>query len=273
MYTYDMAYERQIGKHFYKVSELPKDKERKEYYERLFGAKPNFWVLSRYTARRGTIQKWRSGSYNDPDYHTMMSGGHARTVAAAELHSYFPDSYVVTMSKVPEKGNEKNEVNIAKIMADDLVKSGVPREKILLYESSYNTYTELVGMMKMAMERNWRSVPVVMNDFHMQRTENMLRHIARLRDPSGYWQRAQPVIEEFKKSGIKVTLVCAEDILKEMNPRHKRIVWEKEDMAEHTATMYSELEGANQIERDEYWKDEKPDTTIIKPAVDSEDSQ
>ncbi len=231
------------------------DQEKRQTYENLCGGTPDaIYILARVPVRSGTVQRLKSGSYKDPDlFPPLISGGRARTVAGAELHKYFPDADIVTNSWL----KDKSPVSIAWTMAQELTRSGVNEEKIELQENSYSTYTELVEMMKLAMDKGWKNIAVVLNEFQIERATEMLCHIARLRDPKGYWQDAEKIISAFQASGTQVHFVSAEDVLIHTSPRHKKIVEEAKALPGWKQTLDIEREAARQVRDDEYWKPKK----------------
>jgi hypothetical protein len=236
-----------------------RNEEKLVEYEKLCDGKPDIiYPLSRSAQKVGTVGRAHSGSYKDLDPHGSQSGAYARSVASAELQSFFPEAIVVAPTNIKSQRE-----NFALVTAAELIRLGVPSEKVQTQEVSYSTYTELVEMMKIVLSGNVRHVAIVANDYQIERAKAMLEHIGELRDPNGYWKDVQGIIQDFKKlPDMKVSFVFSEDVLTLKSPRHARLVEKVRKMELYQKTMDRELEGARQIRAGEYWQGKEPATTI-----------
>lgn len=153
-----------------------------------------------------------SPSYADVDIRGLMSGGRARVIAAAESHKYFPNTFFVpsTRDRVPH-GRPTH----ARVYADEMQKLGVPPERIILQEDSVNLITEIVGAIKLAVERGWRTIAFMSNDYQLERIQAMYEHIIELYPEDAKFEKT---LGAFKESGGTILCVSAEQLLSVRRP-------------------------------------------------------
>lgn len=106
---------------------------------------------------------YRSTTYEEGDAFGTL-GGYARVQAAAALAKMYPKAFLVTTGK--EGPDDKSHANI---QAAELVALGVPRERIILEESSVNTKTQIEESLRIVRERGWRRVLFVSNEYQIGR--------------------------------------------------------------------------------------------------------
>lgn len=240
------------------------DQEKLVEYRELLGGEPEaIYIQSRTLVEKGADKKKKIGGYGDVDMHGAMSGGHARNTAAAELFKYFPSATLITASWIKQHGP----VSYARVAAEQLKKYGVPEEQIILEEYAYNTFTEVLGLLKIIIERKWQNVAVVANEYQIRRSQAFLDHIDGLHDPAGEWKKpeVQELMEEYKKikDSVSIKFVSAEEIISGMNERYAKVVAQARALPNWKSTEDRENYGADLIERGEYWKD-APATSITK---------
>ncbi len=235
---------------------------KKETYERLCEGKPDaLFILAHDVDKNPITGKARSGSYAHVDPIGRIGGAKARTIAAAELHRYFPGATLVANSWSEYTGEY---VSHAKIAAEELKARGVPASDIIVQENSYSTFTELLELIRLIVENNWLHVVAIANEFQILRAKAMLERIGDLHDPKGESQKPEvrECIETFLQMGANITFVSAEGVISTKDPRLKRIVDAAKQLPLWQTTMQRDMAGAKQVRDGEYWKNapdwEKP---------------
>ena len=155
---------------------------------------------------------YMSPSYDDVDIRGLTSGGKARVIAAAEAYKYFPNTFFVPSSRdrVPH-GRPTH----ARVYAEEMQALGVPAERIILQEESFNTITEVVGAIKLAVERGWWMLAFVSNDYQLDRIQVMYEHIAELYPEDAEFKKT---LKAFQESGGTILCVSAEQLLSVRRP-------------------------------------------------------
>lgn len=208
-----------------------------------------FFVLSggiKLKSAEGGDQGYKSLSYadSDTDYAGLVTGGKARVFAAAKIAKYFPESIIVTTSRV-----EENAPSHAQVMADELAFRGVPKERIVLEEKSRSTITELIEIVKMTISRNWHEVAIITSDYHLPRVREMLE---RLEDLSG---DSDPDFteswHEFRDQ-VKVDFIAAEAILESTNEHYKRLLAKVRDSEAYKQRLEAEKKGLGDLQAGRY---------------------
>src|SRR3989344_1245133 len=198
-------------------------------------------------ATRGR-EDFKSGSYADLDVRGLVSGGKADVVAAAEVAKYFPEAVIVTDTR--DRDASRNRPTHASVYASEIQRLGVPRGRILMEENSVNTIEELVEIIKMAVHHGWDNVAIILNDFHVERTREMLAQL-----PSLAKQDDHEFIEAFRKfndSGRKITFVTAEDILLVRNPRYARLFEKVRETPAYKKRVEAEARGLSDLRNRKY---------------------
>ncbi|MDO8558500.1 MAG: YdcF family protein [bacterium] len=233
--------------------------ERKEAYERLCEGKPDaLYILARDIVKNEATGEYKSGSYGSKgDVHGLMGGAKARSIAAAELHRFFPEAKVVANSWI-----KTEPASFARVTAEELQKRGVDEKTIILQENSYSTFTELLELIKLIAANDWHHVSVITSDFHIPRSKAMLEHIDELHDPNGYWEQpeVQEALKKFKemRSSVRITFVSAEEVLLATSPHYKKVVDEARGLPAWKTTMEMEQAGTAQVLEGTYWKNLPP---------------
>jgi hypothetical protein len=171
-------------------------------------------------------------------------GGKAHIVAAAEIAKVFPDVHIVTSAR-----DDINSETHAKVMEDELIRLGVPKERISREEQSINTLTELTEMVKMAVRENWKSVAVLTSDYHIARNLEMFVHLDELADPKD---------EEFKnawesfKNNVSCVFIGAETILPLRNIKYGELIAKVEESPAYIRRIEFETRGVEAIREKSY---------------------
>lgn len=218
------------------------------------------YILSSSIIKKRSPERPTTGSYGDKNLHGTMNGGKARIVAAKELKNSFPNSSVVVTTFIQNEGP----VSWAKLALEYLEGSGIDKEKIIVQEKSYSTFTELVELIRLIVEKEWKNVAIITNEFQIPRASAMLKHINDLHDPNGYWQKTevQEALIKFKEMrDVKVNFVSTEKVLPFIDNRYEKIINDAKKSPEWEETVQRENEGARQINSGEYWKN-RPATLV-----------
>lgn len=170
--------------------------------------------------RKNGTTRYRSTAFSDLDPRGLLGGGKARVIAAAELALAFPRTFLVTTSHV-----EPDLPSHARVMADELEKYKVPRERIILEEKSTSTITELVEMLSLANEREWNSVWLVTNEYHIPRVQEMYNCLSSL--VSAQNKEFTRNLIAFHEKNPTIVLVSAEQVLKSCRGCHYVYLFEK----------------------------------------------
>ncbi len=237
--------------------ELSDEEKKQKYIELCEGSPDALYILSASLLKKGKVERITTGSYADENLHGTMNGGRARDIALAELQHSFPESPVVAATWIKKEGPK----SYARLTAEYLKNKGVSEDKIILQEKSYSTFTELIELIKLIVEKDWKHVAVVTNEFQIERAQAMLEHIHELHDPNGYWQQpeVQNALEKFLNAkDVKVTFVSAEKVLPLIDSRYIKVIDEARKLPLWEETIKLENEGARQIRDGEYWKNLPP---------------
>ena len=232
-------------------------------YERLCEGEPNaFYILSGGILLGGTEEnpRYRSNVYSELDYHGYLGGGKARSIAAAEMAKYLPGAKVIANSWV-----SKDTDSDAKVMAREIEHMGIQKERIILQENSYSTFTEMIELLKIIEKNNWHHVAVVTNEFQIPRAKAMLERMDTLHDPNGAWQdpEFQKSLKKMKEKSVKIVFVSAEEVLPIRSKHYTRIVEEAKTSDAWKKRVEVEMRGVKQLEDELYWKNLP--STFVKP--------
>jgi uncharacterized SAM-binding protein YcdF (DUF218 family) len=219
-----------------------------DYYNKKFhGEKPDvIFVLGggnkRVKDSRGKVL-YKTSSYKGEYFPAQIGGAKARPIAALELSGYYYDAKIVTMSHTPNKlFHSDSEIipSLAQVMAEELVRNGINKEKIIEKPEPTSTLTELMEVIKMSAENKWKSAAVVTNNYHIERAAilmSILTDDPRLKDLkyqlrknfedigeieifSRKWEELQQSTDRFKVAGGRIDFIPAEDILQKRSPHY-----------------------------------------------------
>ena len=198
-------------------------------------------------AARGR-EDFKSASYADLDVRGLVSGGKADVVAAAEVAKCFPEAMIVTDTR--DRDASHNRPTHASVYASEIQRLGVPREHILMEENSVNTIEELAAIIKMAVNHNWHSVAIILNDFHVERTREMLAQLPSLAKPDDY--EFAEAFRKFNDGGGKIVFIKAEDILLVRNPRYARLLEKVRETPAYKKRVEAETQGLRDLREGKY---------------------
>lgn len=103
----------------------------------------------------------------------LPSGGRDRVLVACEMHDVFPEAYLVAMSKT----RDGNKPTYASVTRKELLEKGVDDHRILLRDVSIDTVTELKETARLAIERGWSNVALIVSKWQVPRAEALLNHV------------------------------------------------------------------------------------------------
>ena len=221
-----------------------------ERYKEMVGDSRAIFILSASEREIGKSgKKYRPDSYGDLDNKSLLAGGHARVIAAAEIGNYFPDIKLITDS-APEKAKE----SLAKIYADELKRLGISEAQIDLEERSTDTITELAEMMKIARINNWEKVAVLTSGYHVERVSEMLSHLKEIIKNMGIKDGEFDNAWEYFDGGnkLEVRFLSAEEILPLRNIKYQEIIDKVRDSESYKKRVASEKRGIQQIREGTY---------------------
>lgn len=119
----------------------------------------------------GKPEAYRSTSYEEGDASGLL-GSSARVQAAALLARMYPEAFFLTCS-----ARGPGEPSHAAIIACELEALGVDRNRILLEETSWNTYMQLQETLRMALAHGWKNIMYITNEYQCARVEAFLEHV------------------------------------------------------------------------------------------------
>jgi hypothetical protein len=188
------------------------------------------FILGSSAYQKGTGQRRRlkTGSYADNDFHGLISGGKARILAGRNLAKTFPDATIVPLSIFPAKGDNP-EINLASVASGELQRLKVPKEKIVAYPESYSTLTELMAVITLTVQNNWKTIVILTNEHQRARAQKMLEILKSLKDNNPHYlaewtqHNMDSLLPQFEKLNPTVTFVSAESVLAQGNPRYANL--------------------------------------------------
>ena len=230
--------------------------EKREKYTELCGGKPEaIFVLSSGIVEKSKGQ-YRSGSYAVRDNKGFLSGGKARSIAAAEIAQVFTEAPVITMSKTAV-----HEPSQASVMAAEIQSKGIDKSRFVQLEQSHDTFSELLEIIKLIIERNWRHVVVVNNEFQIPRAELMLAQLSTLfeSNESKFPEFKQAVSEyKLRKGQIKIVFVPAEQVLPFRRGVYGGLIKKVKESAMWQERVEKENKGVEDLEEGNYKLSERP---------------
>ncbi|HEY4523540.1 MAG TPA: YdcF family protein [Candidatus Paceibacterota bacterium] len=288
-------------------------KEKKQEYLKLLGLEsvPDcVVVLDAGVADRATrkTHHWVPTSYEDetanwretlqtsrPSYEPRKSergnivigaaGGKARAIAGAELFRYF-HMPLVTTSKNSEEQKGETENNDPWIVYKDYLteRQGVPPEAIVSEKESTSTFEQVLNLVELAKDENWKSMLVILNDHHLLRTKTFFEYltnkelaITKLRFLLAKLPAEAQIKMGFKISGspenpsinfydnaffekaarLKMFFGSAESILLKRDPSYAKVFKAVQKLPTFQKRLEAEARGLAQLQSGEYAKPRK----------------
>lgn len=145
--------------------------------------------------------KWRTINFNRQSMGGRLGGESIRVISAYYLYMANSDMFIISSGGKGIYKSVPGAMPVAEVMKDELIKLGVPDEKIKLEGDANNTYEQLIKLQGILLGGDLGSVSVISNKYHLPRIKAMIEHFSEL--------------SELKKmfKNLKVELKSAEDIV------------------------------------------------------------
>ncbi|HEY0965728.1 MAG TPA: YdcF family protein [Candidatus Saccharimonadales bacterium] len=184
--------------------------------------------------------RWDTLSGSDVSEHGITTVGKVRTIAGAKIAHLFPDLPVVANSY---NRFDPDEPTMASVHRDELIRKGVNPERIILEEESFSTITQYVEMIKMAVERGWTRVSVIINGYYEPRATALYEHLDSIVENAEF----QQTLQQFKRMNGEVSFVVGDDIMKLMNKHYEAYFDELERTPAYQKTVTMEKKGLEDL--------------------------
>jgi hypothetical protein len=188
-------------------------------------------------------------SYANANETGVVVPSKTRVMATAAIAQAIPNIPIVTNSV---DRTQPTWPTMASVAADELVHRGVDPSRIIKEEASFNTATQLIEMIKLAVDNNWQRLAVIGNDWYGPRLGEFY---GRLRSVVRYEDRAQneafhAALDRFEEMGGQVGLVSSEEIICLAQPRFRAFMGLAE--AALSKTVASEQRGLEDLRAGKY---------------------
>lgn len=188
-------------------------------------------------------------SYADKNETGVVVPSKTRVIATAAIAEAIPDVPIVTNSV---DRSQPTWPSMASVVADELAYRGVDRARIIEEGASFNTATQLIEMINLAVANDWQKLAVVGNDWYFPRLGEFyksLRSVVTYEDPA---QNAafHATLDRFEEMGGQVSLVSSEAVMKLAQPRFGALLAETETAMEQT--LASEKRGLDHLRAGKY---------------------
>lgn len=186
------------------------ENKRPESLAELIGSNPDAIIIvsgaSKFNEKKG---RYEMGSYNDVDDSGLVTGGKDRDIAGAELYQAFPESTMVTTSR----NMDPSIPTYASIQKGELIRLGVPEEKIFEESESYRTVDGLKNTLLMAQDKGWGKLVYVTSPYHVPRVQAFLERIVDFSSDEGEKTKLQQIREALTQGKMQVRIVSSDEIL------------------------------------------------------------
>lgn len=225
--------------------------------------------------------RYSTTGFNDLDARGLVAWGKIRVIAGGQLAEDFPKATVVTLSRSTNNMSEYSDASVAEKELKGMM--GV-ENMIERSESSVDTFTELLSIVRLMIERSWSKTAVVATRFQLPRMRAMLESIKHVGNPDERAKIEQLLtfnekrfgggslptrvddIKSFRSTyefilahenwanGADVALIPAEDIVPLRDARYAEIVRQAEGEDAYTKKLAQDEAAAGQWQRGEYGK-------------------
>ncbi len=222
------------------------------------GLEPDvFFSYSGGTGPIGRGGEYRSLSYSSLSEHGIATGGRTRVIATAEIAKALPNVPIITTSF--NRFNPE-EPTMASVLKGELIKRGVSRERIEEEAKSFSTVTQLTEMVKLAVERGWKRVAVMTNEYHHPRMQGMYERLDSIIDDADF----QKTLAKFKEQGTKVAFVDAEPVMRLIDPHFVTYLSKVARTPQFQKTLETEAKGMADLKAGKYQVVLKPEAPRLK---------
>jgi hypothetical protein len=254
------------------------------YKEQLQGITPEaFFVLGggnrKIEDSKGNIS-YKTSPYTGKFFPAKTGGAKARPIATVELSKYYPDAKIVTMSHRPktlytltEQATVSAEIPpFAQILAADIQRAGVAEQRIIQEPASTSTLTEMMEVILMSANHDWKNVAIITNDYQIERGQKIVALLKdedkrkQLREQLGVlfqapdeqsafskkWQELEEAIAKIKTNNLNIVFASAENVLKKRSPHYETLVDELMELDGYKNVVEGERVGDEKIDSGEY---------------------
>lgn len=120
---------------------------------------------------------WRTTKFNEGDNFGGL-GDNLRVAAGFFLYKDFYKSISDLMVAVLGGRGQLKDVpdapTVASVLKRELIKFGIPADKILEEDQSGNTYQQLKELQKLILDKGWDDISVISNQYHLPRVSAMI---------------------------------------------------------------------------------------------------
>lgn len=182
----------------------------------------------------------RTTSYSQLTEHGQATGGRLRVIATAKIAEAVPEAQIVTNSF---NRFDPDEPSMASIVKGELTDRGVDPQRIEMEEQSFTTITQMVEMVKLAVEKNWTKVVAMTNEFHYPRMTAMFERLDTIIDDDEF----QKTLTAFKERGVQVKFIPAEQILRLIDPHFTAYIERVVQSEAYAKTVAAEAQGLEDL--------------------------
>ncbi len=172
-----------------------------------------------------------------------VTGSKPRIIATTEIANIYPEIPIVATSKVFD-----DEPTHAAVIAEELIARGVDSNRIVYEEKSISTITEVIEMVKLAVEKDWHHLAVVTNSYHIPRMREMYERLPEIVED----ELLREVYSYFQAKGGEVSFVAADDVMRAMSKRFESYLDKVAELPEYQRTVASEAKGLEDIKAGRY---------------------
>jgi len=221
--------------------------------------------------------RYSATSFNEKDVRGFPMWGNARVLAAKQVGEDFPDSTIVALSRADALPQ-----SAAEVMANRIKNELGAENEVEAYDAPIDTFSELISAAKMAIDRGWKEIAIMVGEFQKPRAQAMLDSImhteeeserkkieqmlnfnegrlprvefdARKKDFDSFRESYEVIKKEHTKlNEIKIILVAAEDVLTMHGPRFAKIVETAQKDPKYIEQKERDKGAAEQWRRGEY---------------------
>lgn len=120
---------------------------------------------------------WAKKNRNGEWISSGLCGDNLRVVAAKYLWGKDNDILIITSGGKGKLSHITDMKPLAQIMAEELIKLGVNRGKIIKESTSYNTYEQLLKLEMLITKSKLDKISVISNDWHLPRIEALIKNM------------------------------------------------------------------------------------------------
>lgn len=187
--------------------------------------------------------------YSDKNETGVVVPSKTRVVATAAIAEVLPDVPIVTNSV---DRTQPEWPSMASVVTQELVERGVDEDRIIPEETSFNTVTQLIETIKLAVENDWTKVTLVANDWYFPRLGRFIEqlpHIVTYEDPAQN-EAFHAALASFAEMGGQISMVASEEVLLAAHPRYRSILRASKHAMEQTVA--SEARGSQALDEGRY---------------------